>query len=617
MMDKDYLYQIDIREWIERGLDADIMVPVSGNKIDKKYDIYLQSFLLPLNEVENDMENDTYNAHTLMPGITVYGSWEDDEKVYHRWGNDNGYEPLVIKREYNGVATDSIEIVEEFRLLFNLYFNSQKNEYIDVSNGEGITVVKMNDNGYVTIHKRYLKTYLAVKEKVLMIHIDSRCVSIDNSEKIKEDGLVYRNSENTIFYALNIGNTSTGLKRKNYSIIYAKNVVSGCSLCDSNIWPYNEEKTYVDFIIGIDENGKEIRHTCNPKELNNYFGANPTAPHYLTPVYFDSAVLNKYYSKPEIYKVEDGIIRCGVLWSLYIDNSNSDYVSAYLGDLGRDLPSEAEQHYWRGFNKSIGGKLSKTKIKRDFMCIASDSESPDFVFKKAYTRLNRVFTEKYGWPLFLSLTEQDDMCVKLVAHRLTSLALKKQMKFEKRKLQDFPQYEFSYNNNTLKRVSNENKDRRENFIIKPVDGERGSITFFDFTDYETFSCTKMGVLYDILNALHDEFGKYIRVKFKQYSIDEVLEYKRASLELYKDIVKKEVLNSGINIVDAVHTETSEDYLQDVADGINKIIPEAKCSVGKRLSKKKLNVRYIHDKSFYSDSEVDPHQESIPLRLNRP
>lgn len=407
MMDKDYLYQIDIREWIERGLDADIMVPVSGNKIDKKYDIYLQSFLLPLNEVENDMENDTYNAHTLMPGITVYGSWEDDEKVYHRWGNDNGYEPLVIKREYNGVATDSIEIVEEFRLLFNLYFNSQKNEYIDVSNGEGITVVKMNDNGYVTIHKRYLKTYLAVKEKVLMIHIDSRCVSIDNSEKIKEDGLVYRNSENTIFYALNIGNTSTGLKRKNYSIIYAKNVVSGCSLCDSNIWPYNEEKTYVDFIIGIDENGKEIRHTCNPKELNNYFGANPTAPHYLTPVYFDSAVLNKYYSKPEIYKVEDGIIRCGVLWSLYIDNSNSDYVSAYLGDLGRDLPSEAEQHYWRGFNKSIGGKLSKTKIKRDFMCIASDSESPDFVFKKAYTRLNRVFTEKYGWPLFLSLTEQD------------------------------------------------------------------------------------------------------------------------------------------------------------------------------------------------------------------
>lgn len=204
----------------------------------------------------------------------------------------------------------------------------------------------------------------------------------------------------------------------------------------------------------------------------------------------------------------------------------------------------------------------------------------------------------------------DDMCVKLVAHRMTALALKKQMKFEKRKLQDYPQYEFSYNNNTLKRVSNENKDRRENFIIKPVDGERGSITFFDFADYETFSCTKMGVLYDILNALHAEFGNYIHVNFKQYNIDEVLEYKRTSLEAYKDIVVKEVINSGITIVDAVKSETSEEYLQDVADGINKIIPEANCSVGRRLSKKKLNVRYIHDKSFYSDSKVDPHQEDM-------
>ena len=31
--------------------------------------------------------------------------------------------------------------------------------------------VKMNDNGYITIHKRYLKAYLAVKEKALIIHM--------------------------------------------------------------------------------------------------------------------------------------------------------------------------------------------------------------------------------------------------------------------------------------------------------------------------------------------------------------------------------------------------------------------------------------------------------------
>lgn len=41
----------------------------------------------------------------------------------------------------------------------------------------------MNDNGYITIHKRYLKTYLAVKEKALIIHIDSRCVALDATKK--------------------------------------------------------------------------------------------------------------------------------------------------------------------------------------------------------------------------------------------------------------------------------------------------------------------------------------------------------------------------------------------------------------------------------------------------
>ena len=184
-MDKNYLYQVDIREWIEDGLDAEIMVPVSGNRVDKKYDVYIQSFLLPIDAVEADMENDTYNAHSMEPGIIVYGSWENDEKVYHRWGNGDGFEPLIIRRNFNGVEADSIEVAEEFRLLFNLYFNSQKNEYVDVSDGEGLTVVKMNDNGYITIHKRYLKTYLAVKEKALIIHIDSRCVALDATKKLQ------------------------------------------------------------------------------------------------------------------------------------------------------------------------------------------------------------------------------------------------------------------------------------------------------------------------------------------------------------------------------------------------------------------------------------------------
>lgn len=403
--EKDYLYQVAIRDWVENSLGTEIMVPVYGPKNEYEYDIYIQSVLIPEEVVQSEMKNDTYNAGSLEPGITVYGSWENDEKLYQHWNNDKGLEPFVIKREFNDLAEDYIEIVEEFRLLFNLYYNSQKKEYIDLAGGN-ISVVKVAENGSVTVHKRYLKTYLALKEKVLVIHVDSRCVGISREEKIKEDCVSYHDGTATL-YNLNMGQLHTFSQNLNYSILYAKKIIRGCDLRDCNVWPYNEEKSYVEFIIGVDDDGKEIRYTCNPKNLDNYFGANPSAPHYLTPVYFDAAVLGKYYSKPEIYKVEDGIIRCGTLWTLYIDNTRDGYVSAYLGDLGRNLPNEAEQYYWRGFNRAIEGHLSRTKIQRNFMSIASDSETSDFIFKRKYVDVNSKFTKKFGWPLFLPLTEYD------------------------------------------------------------------------------------------------------------------------------------------------------------------------------------------------------------------
>lgn len=51
----------------------------------------------------------------------------------------------------------------------------------------------------------------------------------------------------------------------------------------------------------MDDDGNEISHTCNPKKLSNYFGANPDAPYYLTPVLFDASVLGKDFLKSDMY----------------------------------------------------------------------------------------------------------------------------------------------------------------------------------------------------------------------------------------------------------------------------------------------------------------------------
>ena len=40
------------------------------------------------------------------------------------------------------------------------------------------------------------------------------------------------------------------------------------------------------FIIRLDDNGKEIKFTCDESKLANKFGKNPEAPNFLTRVFF-------------------------------------------------------------------------------------------------------------------------------------------------------------------------------------------------------------------------------------------------------------------------------------------------------------------------------------------
>lgn len=121
-------------------------------------------------------------------------------------------------------------------------------------------------------------------------------------------------------------------------------------------------------------------YTCNPNELADYFGNNPGAPHYLIPVFFRRDVLTKYYSKPELYSVKDGYLRCGGLWGLRIDNNHEKYVVVYLGDLGRDLPP-GERAYWKSFNVTPDGTISDVNWKRHFLGQFTDPEKADLVFK--------------------------------------------------------------------------------------------------------------------------------------------------------------------------------------------------------------------------------------------
>ena len=102
----------------------------------------------------------------------------------------------------------------------------------------------------------------------------------------------------------------------------------------AGVWPFaddDESEQDVAFIVGIDSVGNPVESTSNPKKLANFFGVNPGACNYMTPVYFRREVLQKYYSEPERYSVVDGRVSCLSLWICRIDNDLDSHVVVFLG----------------------------------------------------------------------------------------------------------------------------------------------------------------------------------------------------------------------------------------------------------------------------------------------
>lgn len=258
---------------------------------------------------------------TQCPGFIEYG-----DKITYKANplNFDSCLNIVQYREFYGIKPNYIEISEEFRLLNNLYHDTNTNIFYEIEeNGECTEVAKITDDDCVYIKLKSLMRYAAAKQMALLLFFDIRVkVSgslLENgleafSDTVKEDGL---------FFGL-WGNEQRILETYSYSVLMGKKILMPKPVeeCGYAPYSYNETKEYLDYIIGIDEYGEPKSYTSNPDKLSNYFGANPGAPHYLTPVFFKKEVLQRYLSRPDIFSVEAGYLRCQCLWGIEIDNEH-------------------------------------------------------------------------------------------------------------------------------------------------------------------------------------------------------------------------------------------------------------------------------------------------------
>lgn len=404
-----WIQHLDLREFISSGKIPSPWFPAYKKIETKRQSTIWFSAMVPSSLIPQLIKNNSgdISIGDGRPSVwTHYEKRDVSKRVYCSFGNEEGIEPLVIYRNFHGIREPFFEVAQEFRLFHNLFHDTSHNRYFHFDDyGDETEAVRYEDNS-VEIRVDLLLNFCAMKQMTLAFYVDSFRHSSQTLKQLglKEIHLPFSDSTNSYYVSLVQEPNLLRTEFKTFSRLLGKKY-----FLPGPMPPERDEKdeTYQEFIINTDAVGKPIKSTCNPEELDNYFGKNSGAPHYLTPIFFRGEVLSKYYADPAKYSVSDGILRCGGLWSLQIDNDHSDYVVVYLGDLGKYL-SEKERNYWLSFNiPPDGRKISQTNFRRSFLAEFVDPKRPDLMFKHEYVRFQRDFREAHGWDFFKPLHADD------------------------------------------------------------------------------------------------------------------------------------------------------------------------------------------------------------------
>lgn len=169
-------------------------------------------------------------------------------------------------------------------------------------------------------------------------------------------------------------------------------------------WFLEDEEEYPRYLIGQTSDGEEVKFSCDPDVLGNYFGANPEAPHYLTTVFFSRDVLSKYVSNPARYRVSMSRLECLHLWGVDITINENDLVVVYLGDIGEKIPSEERQH-WLQYNVLPEGTIDEGRFRRDFLGQWASSPDPVRELKNLIKDINELAIEKLAFKIWREPTQ--------------------------------------------------------------------------------------------------------------------------------------------------------------------------------------------------------------------
>lgn len=309
---------------------------------------------------------------------------------------------FVQARTASGVTVPQIEVSLPFLWFWDAYSTSDGWRYVNRAGREQdlIRFTRSERSWRVEVRALELRTYLAARHQAAIVQVD--LVLKEKAPKFPRAQATHRSAwAHFDFHAVADGLSGP---RRAFSRLLGKYAITGQRTARLPMWDERpEDRQYPEFVYGVDaSSGALLKHTCDPELLGTYFDKDDSRLHYLTLIYFTKDVLKRYTSEPSRYTVSATRLSCLDLWAVSISFSSTGLVEVYLGDIGRDIPSEERSH-WLAHNVTPDGVMDEGRFRRDFLGQFAESSDPVGELRRMRDRADQAAMKRYGQLLWQEL----------------------------------------------------------------------------------------------------------------------------------------------------------------------------------------------------------------------
>lgn len=235
---REYFYQTKNIDFLKNTLGKELWIQVSGNRDMEASSATFWAALMPVETIDEAYRDFAWNSHigTQCPGFIEYG-----RKIIYETNplNFDSCLNIVQYREFYGIKPNYIEISEEFRLLNNLYHDTNTNIFYEIEdNGECTEVAKITNDNCVYIKLKSLMRYASAKQMALLLFFDIR-VKVPGS--LLENGFEAFSDtvkEDDIFFGL-WGNEQKIPEIYSYSVLMGKKILMPRPVEECGYAPYS------------------------------------------------------------------------------------------------------------------------------------------------------------------------------------------------------------------------------------------------------------------------------------------------------------------------------------------------------------------------------------------